>query len=127
MNDWKKLLKLHIRQLLGNLIIAIALIVVPFSMSHASMKDGTNQNDHKIIENEHPGKHHISNDNHTNKSADYHEAHDDTDCCSSICGGAFIINAHQVKCTAFSKPIKIANSSSLDQGEYVLPFRPPSI
>lgn len=110
-------------------MIAIALIVVPFSMSHASMTDGANQNVHNIIMDENAGLHHNVDQQRTNNSSEHfgHDEHDAADCCSSICGGALtadFTNSPFKPCFDVKVPFGV---SSLEPGELALPFRPPSI
>lgn len=122
-------MKLSVRQILGNLLIAIALIVVPFSMSHASKTDVANQNVHNIFVDENAGLHHNVDQQRTNNSSEHfgHDEHDAADCCSSICGGALAADFTNSPLKPRAD-VKVAfGVSSLKPGELALPFRPPSI
>ena len=116
---------------IGKILIAISLIVVPFSMSHASMVDLTVAPQSKTVHVMHEHKHVEHNADHQmdQHSSDRspHKEHDGANCCSSICGGALAIDVHQANCLASSKLIHVFGSKAIEPGESALPFRPPSI
>lgn len=115
-------------RIIGKLFLAIALIVVPFSMPHASMVDVIVKAETEHVMHDH--QHMIRDADHRmdqhSSVLPPHEGHDDANCCSSICGGALTVDTHQTKCSGFSKLNHVFGSKPLEPGELVPPFRPPS-
>ena len=119
-------------QTIGKLLIAIALIVVPFSMSHASMgiqsqdvhQSHVTHDDH--ISMGHGDLQETNNDHESQPYNSHHEGHDTANCCSSICGGALAIEFENsnYQPVAGLKPTHFVDA--LEPGEWVPPFRPPS-
>ena len=120
-------------QIFGKLLIAIALIVVPFSMSHASMgiQSPDVHQSHMMkhdshVTMDHGDLHQVKKDTDSQPSKTNHEGHDTANCCSSICGGALAIEFNHSACLPIAR-LKLAYvEASPEPGEWVPPFRPPS-
>jgi len=126
MNNWM--------QIIWKLLIAIALIVIPFSMSHASMGHQPHEmqlsqtmthDNHMTMG--HDDHNRSSKDRNSYSHQDNHSDHDSADCCSSVCGGALTIELDHSSCQPISGAKLAFKMNSLEPGEWVLPFRPPSI
>lgn len=109
-------------------LIVIALMAVPFSMSHAASvvnADPTTQEAHSEM------VHMAENPIHTNdmESLDHnnHQNHGDSDCCSSICGGALTVEFYNTPFVLKRTKKQISGVLALAPGEWVTPHRPPSI
>lgn len=120
---------LLVTKMIGKVLIAIALIVVPFSMSQTSMSAAIFQSESVNLMSDHQHEHryadHQMEEHSTGHSS--HEGHDNANCCPSICSGAIFIHLDLTLCLAFSKQNMAFGSKFLEQGEWVPPFRPPSI
>ena len=115
-------------QILGRTLIAIALIVIPLSMSHASTGSHVSsmqQTDHSTMEDGH--QHQVDMNHHQHSDRTSHKAHDDAGCCSSICSVAMTIGSEYSLCTPVTRLRLAYGVKSLESGEWVPPFRPPSI
>lgn len=117
------------------LAVLLSLAVVPLSMSHASMMsfDGTKtQENHSMMGH---GKDHsmhktdlgLANTDIEVFDGSNHQNHDNSDCCSSICGGALTVEFYNTPCIPKRSANKIADAAAVAPGEWVTPHRPPSI
>ncbi len=108
---------------IGRLLIAVSLIAVPLSMSHASMlpvvsgHDVAPKMEHHTMKMEHK----------VQQDKSLHDGHNSSDCCSAICGGALIVDIQL--CNRLSIPF--TNMAFAEQvlaaSKLVTPHRPPSI
>ncbi len=120
---------------LGRLVIMLSLIIVPFSMSHATMGSGNS-----VVHKSHAMTTHskMANIDHSDHQAmqlneknsmdgKAHNHHDNNNCCSSICGGALTYEFDQTFCQTTLILKSVRNKQSIAPGEWVTPHRPPSI
>ena len=121
-------------QFFGKMLIAITLIVIPFSMSHASMGVQSHEmhQGHVMMQSDHMATdpddiHHQKMDHDEYSDNFHHHDHDDENCCSSICGGALTADVIDAGCNPISRVRLIFGAQHLQPGELVPPFSPPSI
>lgn len=119
MNHWWKILRV--------LMVAAALIAVPFSVSHAGM-NGDNTDHHVEMTHNHDMQSEVLKSSHFHKSSysDHHK-HDGPDCCSGICGGALPAQQSAAVSLVVSSSTIGFGQDSADPSLSIPPFRPPSI
>ena len=116
---------------IGLIVLALAVILVPFSASHST--PGT-VHDAAVLEHlESSTGFDLSHMNHGLESCEHctnndssHNDHSGSNCCSSICGGALIAQSGSLDCMAIFKKTDPARVAALEPGKWVPPFRPPS-
>ena len=108
-----------------------AIVFVPFSVSHAQTDFSANIVIAESAHDHRDGKKH--HDIHISKDCEWcgndyhHENHEGPNCCSSICGGALTIVPVAVETFKRTTCKLFVRQQSLEPGESVPPFRPPSI
>lgn len=110
------------------LIIAVAIAVAPLTMSHASVGSESEfiQKHTSFVEKK-DHDHNIVLAALGSDVKSIHHNHDRQDCCSGICGGALTVElGGQHFCPSISRRVLFVDQA-LEPGEWVLPFRPPSI
>lgn len=137
----------QLMQMLGKMVVVIALMVAPFSMTYASMVTqapetqhlhGTVQagdttlghmalghmtSDYKQIQ---PDDQSLARSGQVEPLESSHH-HGNDNCCASFCSGALTVELDAVKPKPASQ-LKLASGvKSLEPGEWIPPFRPPSI
>lgn len=114
--------------LLLRLLIAVAVTVVPLSMSHASSSPEMMS----MIDHSGPGhvKDHLYNTDketsHIGVDHNYHD-HGQQDCCSGICGGALTVELDANTHLPMAMRKATLPDQAIEPGEWVRPFKPPSI
>lgn len=111
---------------IGRLLIAVSLIAVPLSMSHASMLPVVSGHDVTPTMKHH--EHHtMKMDHKLQQDNSLHDGHNSSDCCSAICGGALIVDIQL--CNRLSVPFTNMAFSvqALATSKLMTPHRPPSI
>lgn len=115
-------------QTIGRLLIVIALMAVPFSMSHAaSVVDAEPTTQEAYSEMVHMAENPIHTKDMESLDHNNHQNHGDSDCCSSICGGALTVEFYNTPFVLKRTKKQIFSVLALAPGECVTPHRPPSI
>jgi len=124
---------INLGYIIGRILVAIALIAVPLSMSHASMGSTNNSahSMHQMSFSMSGNSNHVMKHNLTKEQASHNDNssqnHDTTDCCSSTCGGALMIEFQSCEAWPVYSPVRIGFERPLTPGEMVSLDRPPNI
>lgn len=123
----------NLLKVMGAWMVAIALIAVPFSLSHAAMKKTSpksSMSEHYQLM-LHNDRSDISLHSHhsqpvTPDSQSTHLNHEGPGCCSGICGGALVVNISHADALFVSSGAVSFGHDAVEPGLWVPPFRPPN-